>query len=357
MRCNSTIKPKNFLELRSKVLEALLLHDLGEVFHGVFYALVEDETSPNGETEENECGEHAQYHSRDAVVTGAFHFFFLQSDEFLQEGFGGGHVVRLDFARYSTPMWIDTHCHPFVNASLAEQEAILARAREAGVGQMIVVGFDKVANREAVRMAEAHEGLWAAVGVHPCECAAWTDEEEVFIREAAKNPKVVALGEMGMDFYHKDFPKDVQEATFRRQIRLANELDLPCIVHSREAAEDTLRILLDEGAKRAVFHCYSYDYEFGKKVWAAGYYTSFSGVLTYPNAKPIQEAAAKGPLDLMLIETDCPWLAPQSIRGKPNEMAFVGEVGKKLAELRGVDSEEIQEICLRNANRLFVKNT
>lgn len=252
-------------------------------------------------------------------------------------------------------MWIDTHCHPFVNASLEEQEAILARAREADVSQMIVVGFDRVANREALRMARAHEGLWAAVGVHPCECDALTEEEIVFIREAAKDPKVVALGEMGMDFYHKDFPAPVQEETFRRQIRLANELNLPCIVHSRDAAEDTLRILLDEKAKRAVFHCYSYGYEFAKKVWAAGYYTSFSGVLTYPSAKAIQETAARGPLEQMLIETDCPWLAPQVVRGKKNEMAFVGEVGKKLAELRGEEVGRVAAVVLGNAVKVFAK--
>lgn len=229
----------------------------------------------------------------------------------------------------------------------------MQRARAAGVGKMIVVGYDKTANREALRMADAYEDVFAAVGVHPCECAALTDEEEAFIREAVKNPKVVALGEMGMDFYHKDFPKEVQEQTFRRQIRLANELNLSCIVHSREAAEDTLRILLDEGAKRAVFHCYSYDYEFGKKVWAAGYYTSFSGVLTYSNARAVQEAATKGPLDLMLIETDSPWLAPQSIRGKTNEIAFVGEVGRKLVELRGEGEGKVQSVLEANVEIFF----
>lgn len=318
--------------------------------------MVECPSSPNGKNQEDNRGKRAQHDTSDTVVTGAFHLFFFEIDEFLEEGFGGGHIVRLDFAGYSTPMWIDTHCHPFVNATLEEQEELLIRARAAGVSQMIVVGFDKVGNREALRMANAHEGVFAAVGVHPCECSALTDEEELFIREAAKNPKVVAIGEMGMDFFHKDFPKEVQEETFRRQIRLANELNLPCIVHSREAAEDTLRILLDEKAKRAIFHCYSYDYEFAKKVWAAGYYTSFSGVLTYPNAKPIQEAAAKGPLDLMLIETDCPWLAPQSMRGKLNEMAFVGEVGRKLAELRGENLEKIQKALIENTKKIFAIN-
>lgn len=245
-------------------------------------------------------------------------------------------------------MWIDTHCHPFVNSTPAQQEELIARARAAGVGEMVVVGFDRVGNREALRMAGAHEGLFAAVGVHPCECDAWTPDEEAFIREAASQPRVVALGEMGLDYFHMDHPKELQAEVFRQQIRLANELNLPCIVHSREAAEDTLQILLEEKARRAIFHCYSYNLAFAKKVWAEGYYTSFSGVLTYPNARAVQEAAAQGPLELMLIETDCPWLAPQSMRGKPNEMAYVGEVGRKLAELRGMDEMTVMNVLEQN---------
>ena len=161
---------------------------------------------------------------------------------------------------------------------------------------------------------------------------------------------------MGLDYHHMSSPKEVQKDCFRKQVRLAKELDLPCIVHSRDAAEDTLALLLEEKAEKVVFHCYSYDLEFAKRVWAAGYYTSFSGVVTYPQAAAIQEAAAKGPLEQMLVETDCPFLAPQSIRGKRNEMAYTAEVGEKLAELRGEKVGVIAAATTANAVRLFVLN-
>ncbi len=251
-------------------------------------------------------------------------------------------------------MWVDTHCHPFSRPYNQDREAVIERARRVGVEKMIVVGFDSFTNRAALKLAEAHDFMWATLGVHPCECSELTDFELEFIRkEARSNKRVVALGEMGLDYHHMSFPKDVQEETFRKQVALAKELDLPCIVHSRDSAEDTLRILLEEKAEKVVFHCYTYDYEFGKKVWDAGFYTSFSGVVTYPQAKDIQEAAQKGPLDLFLVETDCPYLAPQSIRGKRNEMANVVEVGQKIAELRNVSPETISKETTANALRLF----
>jgi len=250
-------------------------------------------------------------------------------------------------------MWTDTHAHPFANAFTKDREEVIARAREAGVSRLIVVGFDHETNRQALKLAEQYDFMWATLGVHPCECSDLTDEEFKWIRETAAHPRVVALGEMGLDYHHMSFPVEVQKECFRKQVRLAKELDLPCIVHSRDAAEDTLALLLEEGAVKVIFHCYSYDYEFAKRVWAAGYYTSFSGVVTYPQAKDIQEAAAKGPLEQMLVETDCPFLAPQSIRGKRNEMAYTVEVGEKLAELRGVGSEAIAEATSANAVKLF----
>ncbi len=250
-------------------------------------------------------------------------------------------------------MWIDTHCHPFSKPFEGDRDAVIQRAREAGVEKMIVVGFDHETNRQALKLAEQYDFMWATLGVHPCECGDLTEEEEKWIRETAVHPRVVALGEMGLDYHHMSSPKEVQKECFRRQVRLAQELDLPCIVHSRDAAEDTLALLLEEGAKKVVFHCFSYDYEFAKRVWAAGFYTSFSGVVTYPQAKNIQEAAANGPLELFLVETDCPYLAPQSIRGKRNEPAYVVEVGEKVAELRGVEPEVIAEATTKNAVTLF----
>ncbi len=150
-------------------------------------------------------------------------------------------------------MWIDTHCHPFSKAFDLDREEVIQRAREAGVEKMIVVGFDKETNRQALALAEQYDFMWATLGVHPCECDQLTDEEELWIRKTAAHPRVVALGEMGLDYHHMSFPKDVQKECFRKQIRLAKELDLPCIVHSRNAAEDTLALLLEEGAKKVFF--------------------------------------------------------------------------------------------------------
>ena len=193
---------------------------------------------------------------------------------------------------------------------------------------MIVVGCDIETNRKSLELAEKYDFMFPTLGVHPTECDNLTDEEIEFIR--ANSAKIVGIGEMGMDYHHNKFSKEIQEETFRKQIRLANEFDLPCVVHSRNAAEDTLRILLDEKAKKPFFIVILTITNLLKKVWTAGYYTSFSGVVTYDNAKDVQEAAAKGPLDLFLIETDCPFLPPASIRGKRNDMSYVKEVAEKL---------------------------
>jgi len=240
-------------------------------------------------------------------------------------------------------MWIDTHCHPFASSFTGEVDAVFDRAQAAGVGAFLVVGFGTTSNKEALALAAQREDVWASLGVHPCDCGDWTPQMEAFIRsEVAVNPKVVALGEMGLDYHHMRSSKEVQAEVFRAQIRLAKELNLPCIVHSRDAAEDTLQILIEEEAPKAIFHCYSYDADFAKKVWERGYITSFSGVLTYPSAKGIQEAARLAPADLLWIETDCPYLAPQSIRGQRNEMARVAEIGEFLANLRGISPEQLR---------------
>lgn len=248
-------------------------------------------------------------------------------------------------------MWVDTHCHPYFKHFDSDREAVIQRALDADVKKMIVIGCDRETNRKTLELSEKYDFVFAALGVHPTECDNLTDEEVAFIR--ANSSKIVAIGEIGMDYHHNNFTKEIQEETFRKQIRLANELNLPCVIHSRDAKEDTLRILLDEKAKKAVFHCYSYDYEFAKKVWTAGYYTSFSGVVTYDNAKDIQETAQKGPLDLFLVETDCPFLPPASIRGKRNEMLYVKEVGEQIANLRNIKLEEVAKVTTRNAEQFF----
>ena len=217
---------------------------------------------------------------------------------------------------------------------------------------MVIVGCDKKTNRQVLEMSEKYDFMFATMGVHPADAPDDLDEEEInFIR--AHKDKIVAVGEIGLDYHHMSMSKEKQAENFRIQIRLAKELDLPIVVHSRDAAEDTLQILIEEEAKKVVFHCYTYDLEFAKKVWGHGYYTSFSGVVTYKNAASIQEAAKHAPLDLIMIETDCPFLAPQSIRGQRNDMSYVIEVGEKVAELRGEPAEKIAEATAKNAERFF----
>ena len=227
------------------------------------------------------------------------------------------------------------------------------RARAAGVSKMLVVGFSHETNRQALDFTSGREGVWAAMGIHPCDTVELTEAELSFIREAALAGKIVAIGETGLDYHHMKSTPAEQEEAFRLQIRLAKELNLPVIVHSRDAAEDTLRILLDEKAERVIFHTFSYDYEFAQRVWNAGFYTSFSGVLTFPSAEALRDVCRRGPLDQFLIETDSPYLAPQAFRGQRNEIAHVSEVGKKMAELRGLSEEGLAKALEANFRRLF----
>lgn len=249
-------------------------------------------------------------------------------------------------------MWVDSHCHPYFDSYDADREEMIKKSFDAGVKKMVIVGCDKKTNRQVLEMSEKYDFMFATMGVHPADAPDDLDEEEInFIR--AHKDKIVAVGEIGLDYHHMSMSKEKQAENFRIQIRLAKELDLPIVVHSRDAAEDTLQILIEEEAKKVVFHCYTYDLEFAKKVWGHGYYTSFSGVVTYKNAASIQEAAKHAPLDLIMIETDCPFLAPQSIRGQRNDMSYVIEVGEKVAELRGEPAEKIAEATAKNAERFF----
>ncbi|MEK7146305.1 MAG: TatD family hydrolase [Patescibacteria group bacterium] len=253
-------------------------------------------------------------------------------------------------------MWVDTHCHPYFKPFNEDREAALQRALDVGVSKMLVVGCDQETNRKTLELAKQHDFMWSALGVHPTDCNDLTDEELVWMRESTKEPqnKVVALGEMGLDYHHMKSTKEVQAEAFRKQIRLAKELDLYSVVHSRNAAEDTLKILLEEEARKVIFHCYSYDYEFGKKVWNQGFLTSFSGVVTYPTAKEVQEAAQHGPLDQFLLETDAPFLPPQSMRGKRNEMDMIPEICAKIAELRGIEIEEVARVTTLGAGQILL---
>jgi TatD DNase family protein len=256
-------------------------------------------------------------------------------------------------------MLIDTHTHLDDARYNEDRETMIDRAREAGVDAFVTIGCDLASSRAAVTLAEHHAFVYASVGVHPHEVKhiqdTWYDE----FRRLAKNRKVVAYGEIGLDYHYNHSSPKEQRERFREQIQLARELRLPVIIHTREAQEDTIAILKEEQASEVggVFHCFSGDAWLAKSALELGFYLSFSGILTFQNATVLREIAKGVPLNRLLIETDCPYLTPVPHRGKRNEPAFVALVAQQLAALRSgepeMSAEMIGRLTTENAKRLF----
>lgn len=253
-------------------------------------------------------------------------------------------------------MLIDTHTHLDDARYNDDRDAMIARAREAGVEAFVTIGCDLATSQAAVAIANQHPFVYASVGVHPHEVKhisdGWYDE----FRRLVNNKKVVAYGEIGLDYhYNYSSPKDQRER-FREQIQLARELNLPVIVHTREAQDDTMTILKEEKASEigGVFHCFSGDAWLAKDALDLGFYLSFSGILTFQNATMLRDIAKNTPLDRVLIETDCPYLTPVPHRGKRNEPAYVAHVAKQLAAIHPeLSLEQIERRMTENAKRLF----
>ncbi|MBD0315981.1 MAG: TatD family hydrolase [Nitrospiraceae bacterium] len=256
-------------------------------------------------------------------------------------------------------MLIDTHTHLDDARFHDDRDATVARARETGVERFITIGCDLETSRSAVALADQYPSIYASIGVHPHEVKhiadSWYDE----FRSLAKHKKVVAYGEIGLDYHYNYSPPNEQRERFREQVRLARELRLPVIIHTREAQEDTIAILTEERAEdiSGVFHCFSGDARLAQEALALGFYVSFSGIVTFQNATGLREIARTVPLDRLLIETDCPYLAPVPHRGKRNEPAFVAHVARLLASLRtdepDMTVERMAQITSANAKRLF----
>lgn len=249
----------------------------------------------------------------------------------------------------------DSHTHLDHRDFDEDREEMIARARAAGVTRMLCVGpSDGIeSSRRAVNLAETHEGVWASVGIHPHDCNRPFEYSE--LETLAKHPKVVAFGEIGLDFYRDWCPFDIQEKHFHLQLDLALSIGKPLIIHSRNAGEKCLEILEDRGAEAVggVFHCYSEDAEFAERIGKMGFLVSFPGSLTFKNAEGLRDVARKLPLDRILIETDAPFLAPVPHRGKRCESAWLLETAKTLASLKGLPIEKVAEITTMNAVRLF----
>ncbi|MCO8295234.1 TatD family hydrolase [Tetragenococcus halophilus] len=252
-------------------------------------------------------------------------------------------------------MIFDTHTH--LNAEQFEgiEKETVEHAKELGVSEMAVVGFDYPTIEKTKKLSQEYDNIYSIVGWHPTEAGSYNKEVESYLQKELDKAKVVALGEIGLDYHWMEDPKDVQEKIFRRQIAIAREMGLPFSVHNREAMEDTYRILKDEKIKDigGIMHSFNGDYEWAQRFLDLGMHLSYSGVVTFKKTLDVQEAAQKMPFDRMLVETDAPYLAPVPYRGKQNEPGYTRYVVEKIAELKELSVEDVAIQTTKNAHKLF----
>lgn len=252
-------------------------------------------------------------------------------------------------------MLIDTHCHLDSSYFRDGPDAVIARAIQAGVTGFVCIGVgrDLVPARHAVALAHRRSDVWSTVGVHPHEASSLDDATAAELDTLARDPRVVAVGEIGLDYHYMHSPKDVQQSAFRRLIHLARTVKKPMVIHTREAPADTLAILEEEGARDVggIIHCFSEDRPFAERALALDFDLSFSGIATFKTAVAIQEVAAWAPADRILVETDSPYLAPIPYRGKKCEPAYVAYTAHHIATLRGTDFETFAAATTENARR------
>lgn len=256
-------------------------------------------------------------------------------------------------------MLVDSHCHLDYFTHPGEQAEIIARAKAAGVGEMVTIGVTLAQSREILAITEAHDNVWACVGVHPNHAAdvlpIVTPEE---LAALAQHPKVIGIGESGLDYFYDSAPKDIQAENFRANIRAARLAGLPICIHARDADDDIIRILREEragGYFDFLLHCFSSSRKLAEEALAMGGFFSFSGILTFPKGEAVREVAAMLPLERLLLETDSPYLAPVPYRGKRNEPAYTEFTAKHLASLRGVSEAEMAALTTQNFRNLFKK--
>ncbi len=252
-------------------------------------------------------------------------------------------------------MLFDTHVHLNAEQFTEDLNEVIDRARMEGVQYMVVVGFDRPTILKAMELIEEYDFIYASIGWHPVDAIDMRDEDLEWIEELAKHPKVVAIGEMGLDYYWDKSPKEVQQEVFRKQIQLAKKVKLPIVIHNREATADIVTILKEENAAEVggIMHCFSGSVEVAKECVEMNFYISLGGPVTFKNAKKPKEVAQEIPLNKLLIETDCPYLAPHPYRGKRNEPSYVKLVAEQIAELKGLSFEEVSQVTTENAKILF----
>ncbi len=253
-------------------------------------------------------------------------------------------------------MLVDSHCHLEFPDFAAEQDAVIQRARAAGIGHFLTICTRVRRFDEILRVAEANDDVSCSLGTHPHSAEEEADITTARLVELGAHPKVVGIGETGLDYYYDNSPRDLQQEAFRRHIRAALELKMPLIVHTRDAEDDTMRILREEGqgtGLTGVLHCFSSSPQLAADALDLGFYISFSGILTFKKAEELRETARNVPADKMLVETDAPFLAPIPMRGKRNEPAFVVHTAAVLADLHGLEPEALAERTTQNFFRLF----
>ncbi len=248
---------------------------------------------------------------------------------------------------------IDTHAHYDDEAYDEDRDILLKKLFEESVEKIITVGCALDRWEDTIKLTESCEGIYGAVGIHPEDICGLPDDYLRQIEELAKKPKIVALGEMGLDYHYENYDREMQIKVFTEQLRLADRLNMPVIIHSRDAAQDTMRILHSEKPKKAVMHCFSGSRETAAEVLGLGLYISFTGVLTFKNAKKAVEACEAVPMDRLMLETDCPYMAPVPYRGERCDSSMILSTAAKMAEIKGVSTEEMIEICNKNAKVFF----
>ncbi len=255
-------------------------------------------------------------------------------------------------------MFIDSHAHIDGEEFDADRDEVIERARAAGVTTILNVGTGDPhsgAFERAVELGRKHENLYTAIGTHPHDARLYDDQAEEKIKTLIESERVIAWGEIGLDFHYDNSPRDVQVAVFKQQLRAAHECDLPVIIHTREAEPETIEILKSvEVERRGVFHCFSGSMDLARSAVELGFMISFSGIVTFKKADELRAVAKEVPLDRLLIETDCPYLTPIPYRGKRNEPAYVVEVARCLAGLHGIDIEDLARITSENFQSLFL---
>lgn len=251
-------------------------------------------------------------------------------------------------------MIFDSHAHYDSSQFHEDREELLNSMKENGVGTILNSGASWKSVTEVVELAEKYPFIYAAVGLHPDEVGDLNEERFEFLKKQCQHEKVVAVGEIGLDYYWDNESHDVQKKWFIKQLELARELDLPVIIHSRDAAADTLEIMKEYGqGLRGVIHCFSYSIELAREYVKMGYHIGIGGVVTFKNGRKLKEIAAEIPLERILLETDCPYLAPVPFRGKRNDSHYISYVAQEIAELKGISYEEVVAQTEKNGKELF----